>query len=115
MVNNFIRISAIILSKKIFSIETLRWIWRLLLILSVLYGLVIILEIFLICRPMAVDWNASINGKCGNQIASYVVLEILGLLLDFIIIMTPILMIWLLCMDRALRFKISIIFSIGIL
>lgn len=113
--NTFIRISAIMLSKKIVSRLNQRWIWRSLLILSVLYGLVIILEIFLICRPMAVDWNASINGKCGNQIVSYVVLEILGLLLDFIIIMMPIPIIWSSHMNRARRFRFSIIYSIGIL
>lgn len=115
MVNTFIRISAIMLSKRIFSMERFRWIWLSLLISSVLYGLVIILEIFLICRPMAVDWNASINGKCGNQIVSYVVLEILGLLLDLIIIMIPIPIIWSLQMNRATKFGLSISFSIGIL
>ena len=103
-------------SKNIFSPKkNLRWIWWPLLILSVLYGLVIILEIFLICRPMAVDWNASINGKCGNQIVSYVVLEILGLLLDFIIIMMPIPIIWSLQVNRARRFGLSFFFSIAIL
>lgn len=103
------------LSERISTKSIQRWICRSLLTLSVLYGLVIILEIFLICRPMAVDWNASINGKCGNQIVSYVVLEILGLLLDFIIIMIPIPIIWSLRMNRAKRFGISISLSIGIL
>ena len=115
LVNTFIRMSAIMLSEKIFFIFEHKWISRSVLILSVLYGLVIILEIFLICRPMAVDWNASINGKCGNQIVSYVGLEILGLLLVFIIIMIPIPSIWSLRMDRARRFRILIVFSIGIL
>lgn len=115
MVNTFIRISAIMLSEKISYRLIPSWICQSLLILSVLYGSVIILEIFLICRPMAVDWNASIDGKCGNQIVSYVVLEILGLLLDFIIIMIPIPIIWSLQTNRARRFGILISFSIGIL
>ena len=58
---------------------------RLLLVILILYGLVVFLETFLICRPMAVDWNAHIDGTCGNQVVSYLVLEVLGLLFDLAI------------------------------
>lgn len=86
-----------------------------LLVSSILYGLVVLLEVFLICRPMAVDWNAAVAGSCADQIVSYLVLEILGLLLDSIILVVPIPCIWRLQMRRARKLSLSIIFSIGVL
>lgn len=91
------------------------WIARSLLVLSILYGLVVFLEVFLICRPMAVDWNADIDGTCGNQIVSYLVLEVLGLLLDFTTLAVPTPCIWRLHMPLAKKITLSIFFSIGAL
>lgn len=88
---------------------------RLLLVLSILYGLVVFLEVFLICRPMAVDWNAQIDGTCGDQIISYLVLEVLGLLLDFTVLIVPLPCIWRLQMERAKKMSVSTLLSVGVL
>ena len=115
VVNTLIRISAILLIKAVFSIKVVGRISWLLLVLSILYGLTVLLEVFLICRPMAVDWNASVDGTCGNQVLSYLVLEALGLLLDFSIVVLPIPFIWRIQIPRAKKLNMSIIFSIGVL
>lgn len=86
-----------------------------LLVLSLLYGLVVLLEIFLICRPIAVDWNVHVDGKCGDQILSYLVLEVLGLLLDSIILAIPLRVIWSLRMERVRKVRLTIMFSVGVL
>lgn len=109
LVNTLIRMSAIFFLKRIFG-HALKWSVRSLLILSILYGLVVFLEIFLICRPMAVDWNAYNGGTCGDQIVSYLVLEVLGLLLDFTIVVVPIPWIWRLQIQWAQKLSLSIIF-----
>lgn len=95
--------------------SSMKMIVRLLLVLSILYGLVVFLEVFLICRPMAVDWNAQIDGTCGDQIVSYLVLEVLGLLLNFSVLMAPLQCIWRLQMERATKMSISTPFSVGVL
>ena len=64
---------------------------------------------------MAVDWNADIHGTCGNQVVSYVVLEILGLLLDSAILAAPIPLIWSVHMRLAKKIGALILFSMGIL
>ena len=64
---------------------------------------------------MAVDWNAFVDGTCGNQIVSYLVLEILGLLLDFTILAVPIPIIWALQMTMPQKLPILIVFSVGVL
>ena len=116
MVNTLIRTSAIWLFKKIFeAVRSASIIAQLLLILSVLYGLVVFLEVFLICRPMAVDWNAHIDGVCGDQIVSYLVLEVLGLLFDFTVAVVSIPYIRALHMTSARKVPIQIVFSIGAL
>ena len=116
MVNTLIRISAILFVKKIFGIErSASMISLFLIVLSVLYGLVVFFEVFLICRPMAVDWNAHVDGTCSDQIVSYLVLEVLGLLLDFTIAAVPIPYLWALQMALAKKFFAHLMFSIGAL
>ena len=93
----------------------MKWITRSLLVLSILYGLVVFLEAFLICRPMAVDWNARIYGTCGDQIVSYLVLEVLGLFIDFTILVVPLPCIWRLHIHWPRKVSIAAMFSIGAL
>ena len=83
--------------------------------LSILYGLVVILEVFLICRPLAVDWNPHVDGKCADQIVSYLVLEILGLLIDFSILVTPLPLILRLHINWRKKILIAAILSMGAL
>ena len=88
---------------------------KVLLVIVILYGLVVFLETFLICRPMAVDWNAHIDGTCGKQVVSYVVLEVIGLLLDFAILVLPLARIRRLAVPFRAKFRTSILFSTGFL
>ena len=108
--------SAVVFIKKIsVTLTVINQIASWLLVLCILYGLVVFLEVFLICRPMAVDWNTQIQGTCGNQIISYLVLEVLGLLLDSIIMVLPIFCIWTIHMPTGKKVRFMILFSIGIL
>ena len=116
MVNTLIRTNAILLFKKIFEpVRSARIVAQLLLVLSLLYGLVVFLEVFLICRPMAVDWNAHVDGTCGDQILSYLVLEVLSLLFDLTIAAVSIPYLWALRMPLAKKVFTQIILSIGAL
>lgn len=116
VVNTLVRMSAILFLERIFGhIELYRCIAHSLLVVSILYGVVVFLEIFLICRPIAVDWNASVDGTCGDQIVAYLILEVFGLLLDFAILVVPIPFVWRLKVERRQKISISFRFSIGVL
>ena len=116
LVNTLIRTSAILFIGRVFGgARGMHLITRLLLVLSILYGLVVFLEVFLICRPMAVDWNVHIDGVCGDQVLSYLVLEVLGLVLDFGILTVPIPYIWRLDITLTRKISIATTFSIGAL
>jgi hypothetical protein len=45
-----------------------------------------VLEVCLICRPLASQWDPNVEGLCGNQIASFVAIETSGMLLDVAIL-----------------------------
>ena len=64
---------------------------------------------------MAVDWNAHVDGTCSDQIVSYLVLEILGLLLDFTIAAVSIPYLWALQMALVKKCLTQFMFSIGAL
>ena len=117
MVNTLVRISAILLLKRVFKTDfgvmgRIAW---LLLAIAILYALAVLLETFLICHPLAVDWNAHIKGTCGDQVVSYVVLEVLGLLLDFAILVLPLPCIWKLRTGLRRKMSVAIVFSVGFL
>lgn len=67
---------------------------RILILQSVSYGLVFMLNILLICRPTAAGWDVNMTGTCGNQIISYILLDTIGLLTDVAILATPLRSIW---------------------
>ena len=64
---------------------------------------------------MAVDWNAHIGGTCDDQIVSYLVLEVLGLIFDLTIAAVSIPYIWALRVALATKVLTQIMFSIGAL
>ena len=116
VVNTLVRMSAtLFIERFIGNAWGMKWKIRSLLVLSILYGLVVFLEVFLICRPMAVDWNAHLDGLCGDQVVSYLTLEIFGLLLDFVIVVIPIPFILRLHMPCSKKVEVCLIFSIGAL
>ncbi|MCJ1389190.1 hypothetical protein MMC18_002045 [Xylographa bjoerkii] len=114
LVNTLIRISVLLFISRVFSPIRLLRIWSYsLIVLSVLYGMVSVLEIFLICRPLAAAWDNNINGECGQEVLSYVVLETFGLMLDLIILVLPLRPIWRLHLPLGRKVGLSCIFSIG--
>jgi hypothetical protein len=101
---------------RVFGLKrTPRIIIKSLLITSILYGIVILVEPFLICRPLSADWDSHVNGTCGDQIVSYVVLEIIGLFLDLMILVVPLPIIKGLFLRHKKKVQLMSVFSIGIL
>ena len=84
-------------------------------IISVLYGLAIVLEIFLICRPLAAVWDSSITGTCGQELVSYLILEISGLFIDLGILIIPLRGVWSLELPWKRKVGIACIFAISAL
>ena len=114
--NLFIRISALLLIKKIFLfLWYVRYLVNIVIIFATLHSLAVLTVALLICRPMAAAWDTSINGTCGQQVLSYVILEIVGGLIDIVILMIPPPIVWKLLLRWPRRLGISIVLSTGVL
>jgi len=61
-----------------------------LLFLSVAYGAAVIATSLAICQPISAGWDQdTVAGKCGNEIAAYLCLEIIAAVLDLAITGVP--------------------------
>jgi len=116
LVNTLVRITTVLFIFRVFKAYQERGLWvGALLVLSILYGTAILLDIFLICRPVAAARDTSISGECGNQLLSYVLLEIFGLLIDLAILVTPPSLIYRLQMPWKRKASVSGMLSVGVL
>ena len=62
--------------------------------LTATLAVVVILATLLICRPLAYNWNPTINGTCGDTHKLYLSGGIVNLLLDVSIVILPMPMLW---------------------
>lgn len=71
------------------------------------------IQIFLICRPFAAQWDPRVLGACGDQIASFMALESVGVVLDLGILLVPSVMIMGLQMRLETKIQLILVFNIG--
>ncbi|KAJ5143706.1 uncharacterized protein N7515_002493 [Penicillium bovifimosum] len=79
------------------------------------WALSIILESFLICHPIAFNWNPMLpGGGCGNRNAAFVVAGVLNMVTDFMVMSLPIPYIWKLQLPMGRKLGLSMAFSLGL-
>lgn len=75
-----------------------------------------ILVAFLICRPLAFNWDQTIpGGHCGNEMAAYIAAHTINFVLDVSLAILPMPVLWGLQMSTRKKVEISIMFSLGTL
>ncbi|KAJ5116245.1 hypothetical protein N7456_000593 [Penicillium angulare] len=84
---------------------TIVWVW----------SASVILETFLLCRPLKYNWDTSISGVCGNRNATYVVAGTMNLITDLMIMALPMPHILKLQLGTAKKIALCSVFSIGLL
>ncbi|KAF2661058.1 hypothetical protein K491DRAFT_754255 [Lophiostoma macrostomum CBS 122681] len=89
LANTSIRVSALLSISRLFGCMMHTSVWGISFLVTTLHGLASVLEIFLICRPFSAQWDVDATGACGNQEASFLVIEIIGLGLDLIMMIYP--------------------------
>ena len=99
-------IACLFLWRLLIAKTPIRVVLILLSILSCLLSITSVLQIFLICRPFAAQWDPHILGQCGDQVISFITLEITGVVLDFGILILPIQPILNLQMRRSRKWRI---------
>ncbi|ROV92176.1 hypothetical protein VMCG_09286 [Cytospora schulzeri] len=89
LVNGLLRVAAGQMLYKIFKAMIGRWPPFIIMIISAALALASIVQVFLICRPFAAQWDPRVLGTCGDQIGSFMALESTGLSLDVAILAVP--------------------------
>lgn len=80
-----------------------------------MHGIASVLEVCLICRPLATQWDSNIKGLCGNQTASFIAVEVSGLVLDLAILVSPLPTVYSLMISRARKATIILLLDAGAL
>jgi hypothetical protein len=75
----------------------------------------VILETFLLCRPLAYNWDTTIKGSCGQRNATYVVAGTLNLITDLMVMVLPLPLIYKLQLNVAKKVALVSVFCIGLL
>ncbi|KAI0138775.1 hypothetical protein BJ166DRAFT_543940 [Pestalotiopsis sp. NC0098] len=114
VVNTFMRLGTIGFLRRIFLVGSSFSLTMIFCIIgSIAYGVVVIVTPLAICAPIRASWDRSISGRCGNQKAAFLGLEIGGLLLDLAITVWPLPKIYNLQISLGKRVGLLFVFSLG--
>jgi len=91
--------------KTIWIVMLIVWLW----VISELLGT------FLLCRPIAYNWDLTVKGTCGNRNAGFVSAAALNTATDVLVLVLPIPHIWKLQLSRARKLSLIFLFSFGLL
>lgn len=83
-------------------------------IFNVIVWACVILQTFLICRPIALFWNPTLQGECGDRDAAYLATHIIILMVDVAIAVLPTPVLWRLQLRTSKKIAISLLFGLGI-
>ena len=84
-------------------------------VIVILWALHIVLETFLICRPLAMNWDATVKGHCGNRNVMFVFAGASNMVTDLMVLLLPVRTIWHLNMPMLRRLGVISIFCLGTL
>jgi hypothetical protein len=91
----------------------LRRILKGILCVSIIHGIASVLEVCLICRPLTAQWDPDAKGLCGNQMASFAVIEISGMIIDVAILVMPATIVPRMDMTLKRKIRVMIFLDVG--
>lgn len=81
----------------------------------VMWMVSVVLETFLLCRPLAFNWDTTIDGVCGDRNAVFVIAGVTNMITDFMVLLLPVPCILKLQMPPGQKFGLLLVFCMGIL
>ena len=110
----FVRASIILLYIRIFRTPYFRTICYVVHGINMAYYVAVFLSLFLICRPLAYNWNHELRGACGDQESLELFIGIFNLLLDVMTVALPMPVLWGLQMATSKKMVLTGMFSLGL-
>lgn len=109
-----VKLSLLLLYVQVFRIRKFRFAAYAVIPLVAGWWLSVFLEELLLCRPLAYNWDKSIDGKCANVTAAYLAAGILNLLTDVSVLVLPIPMVLRLQLPLRTRLALLVTFCVGL-
>ncbi|KAI5779977.1 hypothetical protein EDC01DRAFT_668681 [Geopyxis carbonaria] len=111
----FIKLSILLLYIGIFQTRPFLWAAWGVVSLSVMFWVACILTGFLMCRPLAFNWDKSIeDAHCGNTYSQEVGSAAINMILDFMIVILPLPVLWSLQVPVKKKIMLSGVLSLGL-
>lgn len=110
-----VKCSILLFYLRIFVNRSFRIAARVCIVISVCWGMSVILEGFLLCRPLALNWDPTIKGTCGDRHSAFVAAGALNMITDIMVLLLPIPTVWNLQMPRANKVALCAVFALGLL
>lgn len=111
----FSKISILTLYMRVFALPSVKWIALGTMSVIIMWAIGTILAGFLICQPFAMNWDQTLDGHCGNQVASFQGTGVINLLTDVVVLGLPMPYLYRLNMALYKRLVLIGVFSVGFL
>ena len=111
---SFCKISILLLYTRIFTMRLMVVVAWATAALITGFALSTVLSCLLICRPLALNWDPTLEGTCGDQLLSYTITGSFNLATDVIVLLLPLPYLWKLQMKLYKKIILSCTFSLGI-
>ncbi|PQE12141.1 integral membrane protein [Rutstroemia sp. NJR-2017a BVV2] len=82
-------------------------------VVVILYWIVAMIVIIIQCHPIPHYWNSSIPGTCVEEFKFILGLAIPNLVLDFVVLLLPVIPLWRLQMDHRQKMGLLVVFILG--
>ncbi|KAL2179364.1 uncharacterized protein P884DRAFT_195038 [Thermothelomyces heterothallicus CBS 202.75] len=109
-----IKVSVLLFYLRVFVNRGLRLATKAALVFVMLWNIGNILQVFLICRPFAKTYSLTVEGECGDQVASFIAIGSFNIISDVIILTLPLPTVWSLKMATPNKLGLTGVFLVGL-
>lgn len=110
----FIRASVLTLYIRVFRMSSFRTTCYLTQGFNLAYFVAVVLGSCFTCRPLALLWDQSIHGFCGNQKSLHLFIGVFNLLMDVTTVTLPMPVLWVLQVQAKKKLAVAGMFSMGV-
>ncbi|KAL6888001.1 hypothetical protein GGI43DRAFT_430956 [Trichoderma evansii] len=110
----FAKNSIVAMLKRIFFTQSYAWIANLIMGLNVVWMLQTILTSFLVCQPVNINWDPTVQGHCGNGRVAYALFSIFDIITDVAIVILPLRLLARLQMEKIYKIALIGVFAFGL-
>ncbi|KAI5925280.1 hypothetical protein F4810DRAFT_659796 [Camillea tinctor] len=100
--------------KRIFAVRTFVMITWVVIFFQAAWVVMTVLIGLLVCRPIQKNWDPTVEGTCGNQIAAYTAVSVYNVIIDIVMCIMPLPMIYKLQLKAPYKLALFGIFGISI-